>query len=136
MDIMSFLTQLPTPVFWLLFSGIVFFTMAVIILVRSYFENRDELMNAFLGFLVGMSAFHLLGGFSMLFENPILMYVASFGAMTGSAFIVKFPLTAILDRKIRQVLFTGALALAWIFVAWMFISAQDPMNSMKVASIS
>lgn len=135
MEIFETLKDLESPVFWLLISGFIFLTMTIIVLLGYYLRQKDDLMTAFLGFLAGMSAFHILGGFAMFYENPILMYLASFGAMTGSAFVMKFPLTAIMDKKIRQTLFMGSLAIAWILVIWMFAAAQDPMTSMKIASV-
>ena len=131
----EFLASLPNDIFWLFLSGFIFLVMALVFLIGPYRQEKDELMDAFIGFLGGMSLFHLFGGLSMLLGNPFLMYIGSFGALTGSAFIVKFPLLSVSNRKLRQTSFYVALALGWLLIVWMFISNSDIMTSMRLASI-
>ena len=109
--------------------------MTLIFLLGPWRREKSELMTAFLGFLGGMSLFHLVGGASMLWGNPLLMYVAAFAATTGSASVVKFPLLSIADRTLRKTLFYATLAIAWTLVLWLLVSGADPMTSMKAASI-
>ncbi len=132
---MSFLFDLPNEVFWLLFSGLAFLAMTLVFLLGSYRREKSELTTSFLGFLGGMSIFHLFGGASMLWGNPLLMYVATFGATTGSAFVIKFPLLSVADAKLRKTLFYGALIIAWVLVLWLLVSGADPMFSMKAGSL-
>lgn len=129
------MTNLPEPIFWLWLSGIVFFIMAVVLLTGPFRHDRSELMNAFLGFLGGMSIFHLLGGASMYWDLPLLMYLGSFGAVTGSAFVFKFPLSAILNDGTRKALFYVALLVGWAMIAFMLLNSYEPMMVMDIASI-
>ncbi len=133
--IMDFLSSLPNEVFWLWLSGLTFFITALVFLLGPWRREKSELMSAFLGFLGGMSLFHLFGGASMLWGNPFLMYIAVFAATTGSAFVVKFPLLSIANAQLRKMLFYAALTIAWVLVLWLLVSGADPMVSMKAASL-
>tara|TARA_Y100000310_G_scaffold328026_1_gene395373 strand:- start:19 stop:681 length:663 start_codon:yes stop_codon:yes gene_type:complete len=131
----NFLSNLPNEVFWLWLSGLIFLVMTLIFRLGFYYREKSELMTAFLGFLGGMSIFHIFGGASMLWDNPFLMYVAVFVAVSGSALVVKFPLLSIPNVKLRKTLFYAALMIAWGLVLWLLVYGANPMLSMKVASI-
>lgn len=127
--------ELPSDIFWMLLSGLAYLLMAVIFFFGPYQKNKDDLMSAFLGFLGGMALFHGLGGIAMLWGSSILMIVAAFGAITGSAFVFKFPLSSIFDEKTKNTLFYSALILGYLIVAWMFLGGLGPMESMRLAAI-
>lgn len=135
MNIISFISSLPTPIFWLWFSGLLFSLMTVLFFLVSYQKQKNELMTAFLGFLVGMASFHVLGGASMYWENPLLMYLGSLGAVTGSAFVFKFPLTSAVNKRVQQRLFFLVLVTGWLLVLAMLITNVDTITSMAWASI-
>lgn len=125
----------PEPVFWLSLSGVVFLTMAIILLVGPFRRERNTLMNAFLGFLGGMAAFHIFGAIAMYKGIPLLMYVASFAAITGSAFVFKFPLSAIINPVKRQMLFLLALLVGWGVLVYLLYTSADMGTVMNAAAI-
>ena len=133
MNIFGF--DVPSDIFWMLLSGLSYGLMTVIFLAGPYRKNKDELMGAFLGFLAGMTLFHGVGGISMLIGSPLLMNLAAFGAITGSAFVLKFPLASLFSRQKKQALFFSALIIGYLLVAWMFLGRLDPMQSMRLAAI-
>jgi len=125
---------LPESVFWLWISGAVFLIMAVILLSGPFRRERNKLMSAFLGFLGGMAIFHLLGGAAMYWNIPILMYVASFAAITGSAFVFKFPLSAIISPTTRDSLFLLSLLVGWGMLTWMLFNSYEMGSVMNAAA--
>lgn len=129
------IAHLPEPIFWLWISGVVFSIMAIVLISGPFKKDRSELMNAFLGFLGGMALFHILGGASMYWEVPILMYIGSFAAVTGSAFVFKFPLSALLKDSTRKMLFYIALLTGWSMIAYMLINSYSSMHVMDAAAI-
>lgn len=126
---------LPDPIFWLLLSGVVFLTMTLIFLAGPFRRDRSELMQGFLGFLAGMSCFHLFLAAGMYQGNMLLNIVAAFGAMTGSAFLLKFPLLEVASNAVRKGLFYIALAAGWGLTAWLLLSVTDPMLPMMVGAV-
>ena len=133
--IINFVNGLPNEVFWLLFSGVVFLIMTIIFYVGPWRKDRGELMVAFFGWLFGMAIFHILGGFSMLKGNFMMMYLATFFALVGSAYVAKFPLSSISNEKIRNGLFYLIMASAIGLTAWLVMNNADPMQSMRAASV-
>jgi len=126
---------LPAEVFWLLVSGLIFLGIALFLFLGPYRKQKDELTIAVVGYFGSMALFQIFGAFSMLWGNPLLMYLGSFAAVTGSTFVAKFPLSALSNKGLRQVLYLGTVASAWTLVAWMFISGLDPEASMRAAII-
>lgn len=121
--------------FWLLQSGIIFFIMTMIFLAGPFQRERNELMYGILGFLTGMTWFHIFLALGMHFENRLLNVIAAFGAMTGSAFLLQFPLTSFASQKLRKNIFYGALVVAWFISALLLLFAHSPMTPMIVGSI-
>lgn len=134
MDIGNSFWTLPDPIFWLLSSGLVFLAMTIIFLLGPFRKDKSELMQGFLGFLAGMSCFHLFLAAAMYQMNVLLAVLAAFGAMTGSAFLLKFPLLAMASDTTRKNLFYAALAIGWGLTAWLLITAMDPMLPMMVGA--
>jgi hypothetical protein len=134
-DSMFMIAHIPEQVFWLWLSGVVFLVMAVLLIMGPYKRERSDLMNAFLGFLLGMGAFHVLGGASMLYEIPILMYIAALCAITGSVFVFKFPLSELVSTERRKTLFNLALLIGWVMVGVLLFMNASPMLVMNAAAI-
>lgn len=131
---MKMIVNLPEPVFWLWLSGAVFIIMALVLLIGPYNKERNELMTAFLGFLIGMGLFHILGGASMLWGKISLMYLAAFAAVTGSAFVLKFPLTAIGEGARRTIFYIAMLA-GWVMIISMILLNSTMDLVMRNAAI-
>lgn len=121
--------------FWVLQSGIVFFIMTMIFLAGPFQRERNELMYGILGFLAGMTWFHIFLALGMYFENGLLNVIAAFGAMTGSAFLLQFPLTSFANQQLRKNIFYGALVSAWFITILLLLFAHDPKTPMIVGSI-
>lgn len=132
---MEIIMALPVPVFWFWISGLVFLCATVILLVGPFRHDRSDLMNAFLSFLVGMTLFHLLGGAALYWNIPILMYVATLSTVTGSAFVLKFPLSSIMSERVRNRLFYIALIIGWGMVAWLLLNSFQIDQVMAAGAI-
>ena len=134
-DAMRQITSLPEPVFWLTLSGLIFLVMTLTLLFGPFRRERTDLMTAFLGFLAGMASFHLFGAAAMYWNEPILMYIGTLGAVTGSAFVLKFPLSAIINSNTRTTLFYLTLLAGWALVAWMLLNSYPMDKVMALGAI-
>lgn len=132
---MKMIYHVPEPVFWLWLSGVVFLIMGILLIVGPYRKERTDLMNAFLGFLLGMGVFHILGGAAMLYMVPALMYIASIAAITGSAFVLKFPLNSIVNEEKRNTLFYVALLIGWGLIGYLLLNNATMDLVMNAAAI-
>ncbi|MDO8592208.1 MAG: hypothetical protein Q7R92_00375 [bacterium] len=111
---------LPGEVFWLWFSAF-FYIIAILFFLGPFRRERSsELMVAFFAFLAGMASFHILLGAGYYFNSLLLIHLGSFCALTGAAYTLKFPLTA-LRPNLRGPLFYSALIGGWLIIAWMLI---------------
>lgn len=131
----SFISTLPDPVFWLWLSGITFLAMAIILLFGPLRKEKSELMYAFFGFLAGMACFHIFLGAGMYYDNLFLTYIGVLGALTGSAFVLKFPLTEILNKSLRNYLFYIALGIGCLLVLLMILNSYGHEKAMFIASV-
>jgi len=92
-------------------------------------------MQGILGFLAGMASFHLLMGASMYWTNTTLAILAAFGAITGSAFLLKFPLLVLPSLAVRKSLFYGALAIGWLLMIWLLLFQGGLQTAMMTGAI-
>lgn len=114
---------LPEVVFLLWFSAL-FYVAAIILFLAPLFREKNELMFSFFAFLTGMAFFHIFLGLGLYLNNMIFIHMGSFSALTGAAYTLKFPLTAISPAK-RKPLFYLALAAAWLIVVWLLIRPHE-----------
>jgi len=110
----------PGAIFWLWFSAF-FYSIAVLFFWNPLKKEKTELMYAFFAFLFGMAVFHILLGFGFLWNSHFLIILGAFAALTGTAYTLKFPLTALRNHLARKILFYIALTIAWLIVAWLII---------------
>lgn len=135
MSPLYFFLGLPDDVFWLSLSGLIFLAMTILFLLGPFWKNRSELMQGSLGFLGGMTLFHLFLAGGMYWENHDLNTLAALGAITGSAFLLKFPLLALQSGVMRKNLFYGVLAIGWLAVLWLFLFPHKPETPMIIGSL-
>ena len=114
---------LPEAVFWLWFSAS-FYMVAIFFFLEPLRKERTELMLSFFAFLAGMAFFHILLGAGLYLNNMLLIHLGAFAALTGAAFTLKFPLTALSESK-RKPVFYLALAIAWLIVVWLLIFPHE-----------
>lgn len=110
MVVPQFLFGIPGDVFLVFISA--FFYIVSIFLLRSYRQEYDELLNAFLAFMVGMAVFHIALGIGLYLNNSSIIYIGLFSALTGATFTLKFVLTHFSETK-RAALFYICLAVVW-----------------------
>lgn len=115
----SIILGLPTAVFWLWFSAIVY-GIALISIWKPLRQEKSELMYAFFAFLVGMAWLHIFVGAGVYWKQMLLSHIGFFGGLTGAAYTLKFPLSVLSESK-RKLLFYFALISAWLIIAWMLI---------------
>lgn len=114
---------LPGNVFWLWFSAL-FYLIAILFFLEPFRREKNELMSAFFAFLAGMATFHLLLGAGFYLDNILLVHLGSLSALTGAAFTLKFPLSA-LEQHLRKPLFYLAMISGWLIIVWMLIFPHD-----------
>ena len=129
------MNTIPNEVFWLWLSGLVFFVMTAIFLAGPFRRDKSELMQGFLGFLGGIAWFHIWLGASMYWGSDFLAILASLGAVTGSAFLLKFPLLVIANEQTRKMIFYIALAIGWVLIAWLLLTSAPVMKAMMAGAI-
>ena len=134
-SLLYFFSSFPEAVFWLLLSGLIFLTMTIIFLLGPFRTDRSELMQGFLGFLGGMTWFHIFLGIGMYQGSHNFNTLAAFGAVTGSAFLLKFPLLALQNKVVRKNLFYTVLGIGWLMILWLFFFPHQPETPMIVGSI-
>lgn len=110
---------LPVPVFWLWFSAVVY-VIAILLFLPALRREKSELMVAFFAFLAGMAIFHVFLGAGFYWNQLLLIHLGALAALTGAAYTIKFPLTALAESK-RKPLFYLTLLIGWSIIAWMLI---------------
>lgn len=130
---MSMFFELPVPVFWLWFSALVYL-VSIGLFWSSFRRERSQLMNAFMGFLVGMAWLHLFIGAGLYWGQMFLSHIGFLGGLTGVAYTLKFPLSALSESK-RKPLFYLGLTSAWLIVGWMLLFPHKPSTMIWVGYI-
>lgn len=110
---------LPTAVFWMWFSAVVYIT-AIVIIWNPLRREKSELMYAFFAFLTGMAWLHVFIGAGVYWKQMLLSHIGFLGGLTGAVYTLKFPLSALSESK-RKPLFYSALVIAWSIVALMLV---------------
>ena len=124
---------LPMGVIIPMFIGIVY-SIGAIVFVRVYLRDRGELMAAFLAFLISMATANIFMGLGMYTGNMIFMFLTMFAIFTGSAFLLKFPIT-VFPQQWRQPLFYIFLVIVLAVNVWMIVSPIPGDQMSEIAMI-
>lgn len=110
-------------------AGIVYL-VAVAMVWRAWREERSELMDAFLAFLLSMAAALLFMGGAGYWQSTALGYVGGFAILLGSVYMLRFPLLSF-PSSLRRPLFWLALLVALGLFLWLLFvpSGQRAMSS-------
>lgn len=117
----------PAVVF-LLWLSAAFYFVTILLLWRPFSQEKSDLMIALNAFLYGMAFFHIFLGAGFYLNNLFLIHLGGFAALTGSAYTLKFPLSAF-PQPWRQLGFYLALAVAWSIIVWLLIFTH-PLSTM------
>ncbi|MBI4128347.1 MAG: hypothetical protein HY459_04775 [Parcubacteria group bacterium] len=117
---MDTILGIPVNVF-LLWLAALAYAIGVIFFLDSYRKERGELMIAFLAFVTSMAFANFFMGAGEYWQIPLFMQLGTLAIFVGSAFMLKFPLTA-LPPSLRRPLFWVSLILFLLFAAWLIVA--------------
>lgn len=110
---------LPYGVF-LLWMSAFFFLVSSVIILRPLLETKNKLTEAFFVWLLGMGLLHAFLGAGFLWNMTVLLHIGVFFGFTGSAYLLRVPLRALIPRSEKAIFYT-VLLVGWLIVAWMSI---------------
>lgn len=121
---------LPTIVFWIWFSAIVYL-IAIILFLPALRREKSELAIAFFAFLVGMAWFHIFLGAGIYLGEMLLTHLGFLGGLIGAGYTLRFPLTALAESARRPLLYL-AILLALVIVGWMLVFPHQILTMLWV----
>ncbi|MDO8561699.1 MAG: hypothetical protein Q7S05_02630 [bacterium] len=119
---------LPYGVFLLLVSATFYFISSILIL-RPLFETKEQLIQSFFAWLFGMGLLHFFLAAGFFWDVNALLYIGMFGALTGSAYLLRIPLRGLWPRHETVVFYTVLLA-GWFIIAWMLLASNYSLELM------
>lgn len=95
----------------------------LLVLMKPFKEDKSELMKAFLAFIVSIMVANIFIGIGFFNKSIIFAFLGTFAIFTGSAFMLKFPISAFPDHY-RKSLFYLSIIAFYAIIAWLMISAS------------
>ena len=113
------LLGLPTEIA-MMFGASLLYIIGIAVTWRTYRGEPNELMTAFMAFLVSMALALSLMAAAMLWGIPMLGMLGTVAILVGSVIMLRFPLSY-LDPTKRSTMFAVSSVLAFLFLFFMMV---------------
>ena len=114
-----------------LWISAVIYVFSMIVIRLPLRDKNNPLVLSFFSFLAGMAIFHLLLGAGHYFHSTQLVHAGIFFVLTGSAFMVRFPLSN--HPKFEKAGFGAMLLIAWSISLLLIIYPHHSETVMSMA---